>query len=276
MAARDGGMLNVAILGTGRMGRELAAALAGRRDARLAAAWLHRDERPAWLPPAVLATTDLDAVLGAADVAVDFTLPAATPEVLDAVARTATPLVCGVTGQGGEVADHVRETAARVPLLFDRNMSYGIAVMKELAACAAKRLGVEFAVEIHEKHHVHKKDAPSGTALALGEAVAEARGVAFAEVYRYPPQGAGAGGPGELLFRVEREGEVAGEHRVVFDSSAERLVLVHAVTDRRVFAEGALKAAAWLVRQPPGHYRMANVLRPGHPGGGGTGPGSVK
>ena len=267
-------MLNVAILGTGRMGRELAAVLEASGDARLAAAWLHRDERPAWLPPAALATTELGAVLTAADVAVDFTLPAATPAVLDAVARTATPLVCGVTGQGGEVTDRLRATAARVPLLFDRNMSYGIAVMKELAARAAERLGGEFAIEIHEKHHVHKKDAPSGTALALGEAVAAARGVAFADVYRYPPPGAAAGAPGELLFRVEREGEVAGEHRVVFASSAERLELAHFVADRRVFAEGALKAAAWLVRQPPGSYRMADVLRP--PDGGGTGPASVK
>lgn len=267
-------MLNVAILGSGRMGRELAGALAGSGDARLTAVWLHREQRPGHLPPEVLASTDLDAVLEAADVAVDFTLAEATPAVLEAVARTATPLVCGVTGLGAEELARMREVAAKVPVLFDRNMSYGIAVMKELAALAAQRLGSEFEVDIHEKHHVHKKDAPSGTALALGEAVAEARGAAFAGVYRYAPGGAARGGSEELVFHVEREGEVPGEHRVVFRSATERLELGHAVAERRVFAEGALRAAAWLARQAPGFYRMADVLRPSDSGE--TGPGSVK
>ena len=124
-------------------------------------------------------------------------------------------------------------------------MSQGIAVLQELVGRAARSLGDEFAIEIHETHHVHKKDAPSGTALKLGEAIADAR----------EPSGADS-----VHYQSERRGEVPGDHEVIFSSTTERLTLAHSVTTRSVFAEGALRAARWIVSREPGLYDMHDVL----------------
>lgn len=254
-------MLNVAVLGAGRMGRELVQALASSPDARLAGLWL-RGGAPAFeVPEDALVGSDLDAVIEAADVAIDFTLPEATPRVLEASVRGARPLVCGVSGLGEAEQARLAEAAKAIPLLFDRNMSVGIAVLTDLVQQTARRLGPGFVVDIFDTHHVHKKDAPSGTALALGEAVAGARGRKPADVFRYRPEGETArGAPEELVFHVSREGEVPGDHAVVFRSASETLELTHSVASRRVFADGALRAAVWLVRQEPGLYRMRDVL----------------
>src|SRR5690606_12642256 len=150
--------------------------------------------------------------------------------------------------------------AQSAPLLYDRNMSIGIAVLKDLVARAAPRLP-QFVAEVHETHHVHKKDAPSGTAIALGETLAQSVGRDFDEVYRYEPGAAvERQGPEEILFAVTRRGDVAGEHTVIFRSEAESLELTHKVSDRGVFALGALRAAHWLVSQPPGFYRMRDMM----------------
>jgi 4-hydroxy-tetrahydrodipicolinate reductase len=137
------------------------------------------------------------------------------------------------------------KAATCVPVLYDRNMSLGIAVLERTVREAAASLGMDFSVEISEVHHVHKKDAPSGTALKLGEAVAEARGEQ---------------GTGSVELSSERRGEVPGDHNVVMSSPTERLTFAHSVTTRQVFADGAIRAARWVVGQDKGRFTMSDVL----------------
>ena len=188
---------------------------------------------------------DLDALLENADVVIDFSLPEGTMLVLDAVRRHGKPLVCGVSGLSPEQLGKLGETATSVGVVYDRNMSLGIAVLERSVREAAASLGAEFAVRVAETHHVHKKDAPSGTALKLAEAVADARGEP---------------GTGSVQFEVERRGEVPGDHEVTLETPAERLTFAHSVTTRQVFADGALRAARWICDKPAGQYAMRDVL----------------
>lgn len=224
-------MIRVAVAGAGRMGQAIAAGLGSADGMELAGVWQRGD--------------DLDAIAGAADVVVDFSLPGGTLQVLDAVIRLGKPLVCGVSGLGEEHLRRIAEAAQTVAVVYDRNMSIGIAVLTRAVRDAAASLGPDFDVRIAEVHHVHKKDAPSGTALKLGEAVAAARGEE---------------GTGSVAFESERRGEVPGEHEVIMSSPTETLKLAHSVTTRQVFADGAIRAARWVVDQPPGHYGMSDVL----------------
>ena len=224
-------MIRVAIAGAGRMGKAIAAGLDGQEDMELAGFWGRGD--------------DLDALVSAADVIIDFSLPDGTAEVLEAVVRQDKPLVCGVSGLNDAQLARLDEVAGQVPLVYDRNMSLGIAVLERSVREAAASLGGDFEIEISEVHHVHKKDAPSGTALKLGEAVAEARGEQ---------------GTGSVSFASERRGEVPGDHEVVMRSATETLTFAHSVTSRQVFADGAIRAGRWVVRQKPGRYTMRDVL----------------
>lgn len=197
-------------------------------------------------PSGAIISSDLDHVIEAADVVIDFSLFEATEEVAAAVARHRKPLVCGVSGLGEAQLAALASAAERVAIVYDRNMSQGIAVLQELVSRAARSLGDEFAVEIHETHHIHKKDAPSGTALKLGESIASARNQEGADSVHY---------------QSERRGEVPGDHEVIFSSPTERLTLSHSVTTRTVFAEGALRAARWVAAdRNPGLYDMHDVL----------------
>jgi 4-hydroxy-tetrahydrodipicolinate reductase len=253
-------MLKIAVLGAGRMGHEIISAIGSSGDAELAGLWVRADRAAETLPPGAIVSSNLPEVLADAQVAVDFSLPSATREVLDAVTGAGVPLLCGVTGLGEEEMRQLKVSAKSIPLLYDRNMSLGMAVLQDLVARAAPRLE-QFLAEIHETHHVHKKDAPSGTAIALGQALAESVGRDFEEVYRYEPAGTAVRRtPDDIVFEVTRRGEVAGEHTVIFRSEAESLELTHRVSDRRVFAQGALRAARWLVAQPAGFYRMSDMM----------------
>lgn len=246
----DNDNLRIAVLGAGRMGGELLQAIAA--DARL-------DGAGVWTRG-----KNLESVLESGDVAVDFTLPAATPQIIDAVVRLKKPLVCGVSGLGDDIMSRMRAASSSVPIFHDRNMSFGIAVLTELVRRAGAALGPEFLAEIHETHHVHKVDAPSGTALKLGEALADARGKDLESVYRYDEkQRVERRSSDEIVFTVTRAGENPGEHTVTFHSEAETLELAHRVRDRRVFALGALQAARWLVRQQPGFYGMRDLAASG-------------
>lgn len=256
-------MLKVAVLGAGRMGREIVGAIASSADLNLTGVWVRKGGAidSGALPSRATVSSNLDEVLADAGVAVDFSLPAATLQVLDAAKRAGVPLVCGVTGLGDDEMQKMQVASGSIPLLYDRNMSLGIAVLKDLVARAAPRLGAGFVAEIHETHHVHKKDAPSGTAIALGEALAQSVGRDFVDVYRYEPDGdTPRSKPEDIVFSVTRRGEVAGEHRVVFRSGAECLELTHKVSDRRVFAQGALQGARWLAGQKPGLYHMSDLM----------------
>lgn len=213
------------------MGLAIAASIRRQADLELSGVWTRGG--------------DLDEVVATADVVIDFSLPTGTVEVIAAVVRHGTPLVCGVSGLDDAQMALLDQAAARIPVVYDRNMSLGIAVLERSVREAAATLGPDFDVEISETHHVHKKDAPSGTALKLGEAIAEARG---------------QNGTGTVRFEVERRGEVPGDHEVVMSSPTERLAFAHSVTTRQVFADGALRAARWAVAQAPGRYRMSDVL----------------
>ena len=269
-ANKEAETLNIAVLGAGRMGQEIMRAMAGKDELRLAGVWARKTSPTlqkhmaelGWPAAGASAiSNDLASVLNAADVAVDFSLPEATHKVLDAVLAAATPLVIGVSGLDRAAVDEIKDVARTVPILYDRNMSLGIAVLDGLVRQAAANLGAGFEAEIHETHHRHKVDAPSGTALKLGASLAAARNQDFEAVKRYEPAGLKRPlAPGEIGFEVSREGEVPGEHTVILYNESERLELKHAVSSRRVFADGALRAAQWLSNRPPGLYAMRDLL----------------
>jgi 4-hydroxy-tetrahydrodipicolinate reductase len=233
------------------MGLAIINSASKRDDVEIGSVWVRNPATAGDLstPSGALISSDLDHVVACADVVVDFSLPQATESVIAALAGQNRPLVCGVSGLDDAKMQALRELSNAIPLVYDRNMSQGVAVLTDLVRRAARSLGSQFSVEIHETHHVHKKDAPSGTALKLGEAIATA-----------------SPGHPEIRYESERRGEVPGDHDVIFASGTEKLLLGHSVTTRRVFAEGALRAARWAVDQPPGFYDMHDVLFPGEQG----------
>jgi 4-hydroxy-tetrahydrodipicolinate reductase len=182
--------------------------------------------------------------LAGARVAVDFTLAAAVAGNARACAAAGVALVCGVTGLGEAEQDALEAAAQHVPVLWSPNMSLGIAVLRRISALAAAGLGPGFDAAVFELHHRGKRDAPSGTALALAADLDTARGAA----------------PGTTPVASLRAGDVAGEHTVVLAGTGERLELVHRATDRTIFARGALRAAAWLAGRPPGRYALSDLL----------------
>jgi 4-hydroxy-tetrahydrodipicolinate reductase len=245
------------------MGSTLMQTIETADDLQLAGVWVRSEERAKELAAAsgAVITTDIDAVVVASRVLIDFSLPEAFATVIGSVTRHNKPLVCGVSGLD-ESQMALLELAARdTAIVFDRNMSLGITILDSLVRQAAASLGLDFDVLIEETHHIHKVDAPSGTALKLGEAVAAARGQDFKEVAEFEPAGAvGKSMPGAIRIRAERRGEVPGDHAVTMSSAAETLMLSHSVTTRQVFADGALRAARWVVSQPPGRYSMRDVM----------------
>ena len=229
------------------MGLAIINAVDNHEDLEIASVWVRDPDTAGELstPSGALISSNLEHVVDRADVIIDFSLPAATDSVVRAVGQARKPMVCGVSGLDDVQLAALDAAAAGIPLVYDRNMSQGIAVLQDLVQRAARSLGDDFAIEIHETHHIHKKDAPSGTALKLGEAVLRAKDVDNDDAIRY---------------ESERRGEVPGDHDVIFSSATERLSLRHSVTTRQVFAEGALRAARWIVSQPPGLYGMHDVL----------------
>lgn len=208
----------------------------------------------------VAVQSELDAALEQAQVVIDFSHPAALARTLDACRRRRIALLVGTTGLTALQEASLQEAAREIAVLTAANTSLGITVLLELVRRAARALPEEFELEIFEAHHRMKQDAPSGTALALGRAAAEARGQRFEEVAVLARAGAGARRSGEIGFAVSRAGDIVGEHILTFAASGERLVLGHVANDRAIFARGALAAARWLVGQPPGFYGMVDVL----------------
>lgn len=249
-------MLKIAVLGAGRMAREVLQVIQDNPRCETSGIWA----RSAAGLPEALVSPDLAFVLAAADVAIDFTLADATSRVVQEALIAGKPLVCGVSGLNEQQMKEIEDASGRIPLLYDRNMSYGIAVLTHLLQQSGNAFSSDFVTEIHETHHRHKKDAPSGTALLLGETLAASRGQSFADVYHYDPDGNEASPADAIRFFVSREGEVPGDHKVIFRNAAESVELSHSIADRRVFAEGAVKAALWLKSRSKGRYRMLDVL----------------
>lgn len=249
--------INIAVLGRGRLGRAILSCIADVNDLQVAGVWVRMGAVDDGDNPAN-ESANLAAVLSLADVAIDFTLPAVTEQIIAASVEARIPLVCGVSGLTAADRQHMVEAAELIPLLYDRNFSLGVAVMHRLVQMAGAALGEQFAAQIHETHHAGKRDAPSGTALHLGETLAASRGQDFADVYHYGGDSSPA--PGDIHYEVTRRDEVPGEHTVLFSSADESLSLTHKVADRRVFAAGAIKAARWLLKQAPGLYSMQDLL----------------
>jgi len=209
----------------------------------------------------VIVGDDPRALLGAADGLIDFTAPAATAAHAGLAAQAGVAMVIGTTGLGPEEEAAVRAAAARGPIVKSGNMSLGVNLLAALVAQAAAVLGEDWDVEILEMHHRHKVDAPSGTALLLGEAAARARGVDLgAASVRVRDGHAGARARGSIGFQSLRGGSVTGDHLVILAGEGERVTLGHVAEDRAIFARGAVRAALWAQGRPPGLYSMADVL----------------
>jgi 4-hydroxy-tetrahydrodipicolinate reductase len=212
-------------------------------------------------PAGVPLTDERSQGLHAAQVAVDFTLPAVTEANLKACVEHGTALVIGTTGLEARQLNAMERAAHEIPIVYARNMSVGVNVFTELVARAAKALGDGYDVEIAETHHRNKVDAPSGTALALGERIAAAQGRKLSQVAVYSRNGqTGPRVPGTIGFSVVRGGNVVGEHTVRFIGAEEEVEFSHRAADRKTFARGALRAARWAAGQAPGLYSMADVL----------------
>jgi 4-hydroxy-tetrahydrodipicolinate reductase len=209
----------------------------------------------------VLLTDDRAQALFDAQVAIDFTLPQALGANLQAAVDNGTALVIGTTGLDAKHMQAIEQAAREIPVVYARNMSVGMNVFMELVARAAAALGEGYDAEILEAHHRHKVDAPSGTALALGERVAEAKGRRLEELaVRCRDGNIGPRVPDTIGFSVIRGGNIVGEHSVMFIAPEEQLELKHRAQDRAAFGHGALRAARWLAGRAPGLYSMSDVL----------------
>jgi 4-hydroxy-tetrahydrodipicolinate reductase len=258
---------------TGRMGQSLIRALREGSPFQLhgaiaspASQRLGQECAAEGTPTGVMITADAAAALKAAAlvpgaVAMDFSVGGAVAAHAQACAQAGVPLLVGATGFDAAAQAELKRAANQIAVLIAPNTSVGVAVLSELVARATTALGESYDVEIAEAHHRTKRDAPSGTALKLGEAVAEARGRSLEEVAVYARHGkATPAAHGSIGFSVVRAGDIVGEHTVTFAGAGERLELTHRAWDRMTFAWGALRAAAWLLGRPAALYGMQDVL----------------
>ena len=204
---------------------------------------------------------DLADVMPDFDVLIDFTVPAATLANVRACSAAGKGLVIGTTGFTPQQQAEIDAAATRVAICQASNFSTGVNVCFELLETAARLLGGDADIEIQEMHHRHKLDAPSGTALGMGEVVARALGRDLSQVAVFGRQGpTGARDGATIGFATQRGGDVVGEHTVTFAAAGERVEISHKASSRQCFARGALRAAGWLASQPAGRYDMRDVL----------------
>lgn len=209
----------------------------------------------------IAVSDDLAAQLPHLDVLIDFTPPDAALENARLCAESGRALVSGTTGFTSEQAQQFEETTQGMALCQSANFSTGVNLAYNLLAQAAAVLGDGADIEIAETHHRHKADAPSGTALAMGEILAGARGQKLSDIAEFGRTGQSSlRAPGTIGFSVTRGGDVVGDHTVVFASEGERLEITHKASSRMAFARGAVRAAKWIVNKGPGRYDMQDVL----------------
>jgi 4-hydroxy-tetrahydrodipicolinate reductase len=254
----------------GRMGRTLIKAIADTKGVVLAGALEDAGSPLIGRDAGTLAglgenhvalTGDAAALIDKADGIVDFTVPAATVALAELAAKHGKVHVIGTTGLSAADEEKIKDAAKRAIIVKSGNMSLGVNLLAALTRRVARTLDQSFDIEILEMHHNKKIDAPSGTALMLGRAAAEGRGVALDKASVMSRQGhTGARRAGDIGFAALRGGTVVGEHTVIFSGPAERIELVHKAEDRMIFASGALHAALWARGQKPGLYSMADVL----------------
>ena len=267
--------MNIGIVGcAGRMGRMLLKTVIENQKDSGGAALAGGTERPgsdvigedlgtlAGIDKTGLTVTgDTRALFETADAIIDFTIPAATRGHAGLAAETGTALVIGTTGLDGKDNEAIDAAAEKVAIVQAGNMSVGINLLCGLVEQVAAILGPEFDIEVLEMHHRHKIDAPSGTALMLGEAAAHGRHVDLADVSQRVRDGeTGARRAGDIGFATLRGGSVIGEHTVMFASEGERIEITHKASDRALFSNGAVRAALWCEGREPGRYTMRDVL----------------
>ncbi|KIN75238.1 Dihydrodipicolinate reductase [Sulfitobacter noctilucae] len=261
----------IAITGaSGRMGRTLIGLVAASDQMTLTGAierpghdWLGRDVGTAMggAPLGVTVSDDAANALKNAEAVIDFTAPAATLEFAAVAAQAGIVHVIGTTGMSDDEIDALDEFTDRATIIRAGNMSLGVNLLTQLTKRVAAALDEDYDIEVIEAHHNQKVDAPSGTALMLGEAAAEGRGVKLSEVSDRGRDGiTGARKRGDIGFTAIRGGDIIGEHDVMFAALGERIILRHVASDRSVFARGALKAAIWGQGRAPGAYDMLDVL----------------
>lgn len=209
----------------------------------------------------IVVSPDVAAALSVSDTVIDFTRPAGTLTHLAACRAAGKSLVIGTTGFEPLELDALRVAAREVPIVFAPNFSIGVNVSLRLVALASKALGADYDVEVFEMHHKLKVDAPSGTALKLGEVAAVARGTSLEKDGVFARHGVtGERKAGTIGFSVARGGDIIGDHTVYFAGAGERIEITHRSQSRATYAQGALRAAAWLAGKPAGLYDMADVL----------------
>ncbi|WP_204112800.1 4-hydroxy-tetrahydrodipicolinate reductase [Shimia biformata] len=255
---------------SGRMGQMLIRTVLDSDKARLVGAiersghaWVGRDlgEVMGGAALGVTVTDDPLEAFATAQAVIDFTAPEATLEFARLAAQARLVHVIGTTGMADDQIAKLGPAANHAVIVRAGNMSLGVNLLTRLTRKVAEALDEDFDIEIIEAHHHHKVDAPSGTALMLGEAAAEGRGVALADVADRARDGiTGARKRGDIGFAAIRGGDIVGEHDVMFAAPGERIILRHIATDRSVFARGALKAALWGQDKKPGEYDMMDVL----------------
>lgn len=196
----------------------------------------------------------------AADVVIDFTIPAATMNHVEIAAETKTALIIGTTGLNEDQEQKLKDAAQKTAIVYAANMSVGVNMLLALVEQAASRLGIDWDIEIFETHHNQKIDSPSGTALALGKAARAGRSKVIEGGGDFVTDREGKRKSGDIGYAVQRGGDVVGEHDVTFFSTGERITLSHKATDRALFAKGALRAAEWVKNKDAGLYNMQDVL----------------
>jgi len=203
----------------------------------------------------------LEAVIGQGDAVIDFSSHSATPGIAKLCAQHQKALVIGTTGLNDTETFEVKQAAARIPMVWASNYSTGVNTLFWLTRKAAEILGPDFDLEVVEMHHRLKRDAPSGTAKSLAEVLAQVRHLQYAKVARHGRAGiVGERTGNEIGVHSIRGGDVVGDHTVIFATNGERVELTHKASSRDTFANGALRAALWVVKQKPGLYDMQDVL----------------
>ena len=255
---------------SGRMGQMLVRTVLASDQARLVGAierpgnpWIGRDlgEAMGGAPLGITVTDDAVQAIATAQAVIDFTSPAATVAFAELAAQARAVHVIGTTGLEPDDLAKIKAAARHAPIIRAGNMSLGVNLLVGLSRKVAAALGEDWDIEVVEAHHNRKVDAPSGTALMLGEAAAEGRGQTL-DALRTPAREGitGARAPGSIGFSAIRGGDIVGEHDVIFATAGERVILRHVATDRAIFARGALRAALWGQDKGPGEYDMADVL----------------
>ena len=251
--------MNYGIVGaTGRVGTLLVKIL--KEENEKIGAVMFQGKQTLEFPSETVITNDAEELLKHSDVAIDFSAPIATQNLLEAVLNNPKPLVIATTGLNDHQKNLMIEAAKKAPILYASNMSLGIAILNKLVAMVSEKLK-DFDIEIVEQHHRYKVDAPSGTALTLAETAAKARGLELKDVMVTGRSGhVGARSKDEIGVFALRGGDVVGRHTVGFYNEGEFLELNHTATSRETFARGAIKVAKWLVNQQKGLYSINDAL----------------